>query len=126
MARVGRRVREGRPRGPTPASTAATTASTSISASHSGPATAGAAATARAREARAAALRGVPVGEVPDGFGIRYGVELPLPVEAIARRQAADQEQMLADDPIGRDIASLDAETDHLLDGFWLAWNSAS
>jgi hypothetical protein len=91
MARVGRRVREGRPRGPTPSSSAATTtASTSTSTSHSGPATAGAAATARAREARAAALRGVPAEEGPDGFSIRYGAGLPLPqeaAEAIARRR---------------------------------------
>jgi hypothetical protein len=68
----------------------------------------------------------VPVGEVPDGLSIPYGVELPPPVEAIARRQAGDREQMLADDPIGRDIARPEAETDRPLAAAWLDWNTAS
>ena len=34
----------------------------------------------RAQRAMIAALRGIPVDEVPDTFGVRYGSELPLPV----------------------------------------------
>ena len=45
--------------------------------------------------------------------------------EAIARRQAAHQEQMLADDPIGREIARLGAEKENLLDTVWLAASPA-
>ena len=50
-----------------------------------------------------------------DTFHVRYGSELALPhevAEAIARRQAAHQEQLLADDPVGREIARLEAEKD--------------
>jgi len=78
----------------------------------------------RAQRAMLAALRGVPIDEVPDTFSVRYGTELPLPVEAfeaIARRQAAHQEQLLADDPVGREVARLGAEKDNLLDTVWLA-----
>ena len=73
-------------------------------------------------------LRGTPVDEVGESFGVRYGGELALPhevAEAIARRQAAHQEQMLADDPIGREIARLEAEKDRLLDTVWLACSPA-
>jgi hypothetical protein len=71
-----------------------------------------------------ATLRSVPIDEVADNFGIRYGSELGLPhevAEAITRRQAAHQAQLLADDPVGREIAHLEAEKDHLLDTVWLA-----
>ena len=65
-----------------------------------------------------------PIDEVADRFSVRYGSELALPhevAEAIARRQAAHQEQLLADDPVGREIARLEAEKDNLLDTVWLA-----
>jgi hypothetical protein len=78
----------------------------------------------QAQRAMVAALRSVPIDEVTDSFSLRYGSELGLPhevAEAIARRQAAHQEQMLADDPIGREIARLESEKDHLLDTVWLA-----
>jgi hypothetical protein len=71
-----------------------------------------------------ATLRGQPIDEVADSFTIRYGSELALPneaAEAISKRQAAHQEQMLADDPVGREIARLEAEKDRLLDTVWLA-----
>ena len=58
----------------------------------------------------------------------RYGAELPLPVEAheaITRRQSAHQEQLLADDPVGREVARLEAEKDRLLDTVWLATSPA-
>jgi len=75
-----------------------------------------------------ATLRSIPIDEVADGFPIRYGSDLGLPhevAEAITRRQSAHQEQLLADDPIGREIARLEAEKDHLLDTIWLATSPA-
>jgi hypothetical protein len=71
-----------------------------------------------------AALRGVPLDEVLDNFSVRYGPELPLPVEvaeAIQKRQAAHTEQLSAEDEVGREIARLEAERDGLLDTIWLA-----
>ena len=82
----------------------------------------------QAQRAMIANLRGTPVDEVGESFGVRHGSELALPhevAEAIARRQAAHQEQMLADDPIGREIARLEAEKDRLLDTVWLACSPA-
>ena len=75
-----------------------------------------------------AAIRGTPIEEVSDSFSIRYGSELPLPIEAaeaLTKRQAAHQEQLLGDDPIGRDLARLEAERDALLDTVWLACSPA-
>ena len=71
-----------------------------------------------------AVLRGVPLDEVPDSVVIRYGGALPLPVEAaeaLAGRQAAHQQQLLADDPVGRRVLHLEAEKERLLDTIWLA-----
>jgi hypothetical protein len=78
----------------------------------------------RAQRSMLAALRGLPIEEVCDSFSVKYGVELPVPLEAadaIIRRQAAHREQILADDPVGREIARLGAEKDGLLDTVWLA-----
>ena len=75
-----------------------------------------------------AALRGQPIDEVGDGFSTRYGIDLPLPVEAfeaIERRRRAHQEELLAGDPVGREIAHLEAEKDGLLDTVWLAVSPA-
>jgi hypothetical protein len=80
------------------------------------------------QRAMLAAIRGLPIDEVPDNFSMRYGGELPLPVEAVdalTRRQAAHQEQLLGDDPIGREITRLEAERDTLLDTVWLACSPA-
>ncbi len=77
-----------------------------------------------AQRAMLATLRGVPIEEVSDAFSVRYGPELPLPAEAalaISKRQAAHQERLLADDPVGRRVADLEAEKDNLLDTVWLA-----
>jgi hypothetical protein len=82
----------------------------------------------QAQKAMIATLRSTPIDEVTDSFSIRYGSELGLPnevAEAITRRQSAHQEQMLADDPIGREIAKLEAEKDALLDTIWLAVSPA-
>ena len=78
----------------------------------------------QAQRSMVATLRSVPIDEVSDSFSVRYGSELGLPhevAEAITRRQSAHQEQMLADDPIGREIARLESEKDSLLDTIWLA-----
>ena len=78
----------------------------------------------RAQRVMLATLRGVPLDEVADGFSLRYGGGLPLPAEAaeaITRRQAVHHDRLLADDPIGREIARLLAEKDVLLDTIWLA-----
>ena len=78
----------------------------------------------QAQRSMVATLRSVPIDEVADCFHVRYGSELGLPnevAEAITRRQAAHQEQMLADDPIGREISRLEVEKDSLLDTIWLA-----
>ena len=78
----------------------------------------------QAQKSMIATLRSVPIDEVSDSFSVRYGSELGLPhevAEAITRRQTAHQEQMLADDPIGREIAKLESEKDSLLDTIWLA-----
>ena len=75
-----------------------------------------------------ASLRGQPVDEVADPVHVRPGGELALPyevAEAIARRQATHQDQLLADDPAGREIARLEAEKDRLLDTVWLACSPA-
>ena len=69
-------------------------------------------------------LRGVPIHEVSDAINTRYGSDLPVPAEAalvIARRLAVHQERLLADDPVGRQVASLEVEKDNLLDTVWLA-----
>ena len=76
-----------------------------------------------------AALRGVPIEEVSDGFSVRYGSELPLPIEAaeaLGKRQAAHAGQLLADDPVGRQIAHLEAEKEGLLDTVYLATSPAA
>jgi hypothetical protein len=78
----------------------------------------------RAQRAMIAAPRGLPIEEVCDGFSIKYGVEVPLPLEAAeapGKRQAARQERLLADDPVDREIARLEAEKDNLLGTVWLA-----
>jgi hypothetical protein len=78
----------------------------------------------RAQRAMLAALRGVPIEEVADGYQMKYGIELPLPseaAEAITRRQAAHSEQLLADDPVWQQITRLEAEREGLLDTIWLA-----
>jgi hypothetical protein len=78
----------------------------------------------QSQKAMIAALRSTPVEEVTDHFNVRYGSDLGLPnevAEAITRRQSAHQEQLLADAPIGREIARLEAEKDSLLDTIWLA-----
>jgi hypothetical protein len=82
----------------------------------------------RAQRMMLAALQGLPLEEVADSFSLQYGTELPLPREvheALGKRHAAHQEQLLAEDPVGREIARFEAEKDHLLDTVWLAASPA-
>jgi hypothetical protein len=75
-----------------------------------------------------ATLRGLPIDEVSGDFNTKYGIELPLPLEAydaIEKRRRVHQEQLLADDPVGREIAHLETEKDNLLDTVWLAISPA-
>jgi hypothetical protein len=78
----------------------------------------------QAQRRMVAAVRGVPVEEVPDTVNLRYGSALALPMEAadaIAKRQAVHHEQLLADDPVGGEIARLEREKEGLLDTVWLS-----
>jgi hypothetical protein len=82
----------------------------------------------RVQRTMIAVLHGVPLEEVSSSLSIRYGIELPLPLEAheaITKRQRAHQEQLLADDPVGQEITRLDAERERLLDVVWLATSPA-
>ncbi len=82
----------------------------------------------QAQRAMVAALRGIPIDEAPDNINARFGPELPLPyeaAEAISHRQATHRDRLLADDPVGREIARLEAEKDNLLDTVWLAASPA-
>ena len=66
----------------------------------------------------------MPVDEVSDGFSVRYGPGLALPLEveeALTRRQAAHEAEALTDDAVGREIARLESERERLLDVIWLA-----
>jgi hypothetical protein len=82
----------------------------------------------RAQRAMLAVVRGVPRDEVTDSFNVRYSDELALPLEAydaLVKRREAHQEQLLRDDPVGRDIARLEMEKESLLDTVWLAVSPA-
>ena len=81
-----------------------------------------------AQRAMIATLRSVPLDEVADPIVVRYGSDLGLPqeaAEAIARRQAAHHDELLAADDAGRAILRLAAEKEHLLDTVWLAVSPA-
>jgi hypothetical protein len=78
----------------------------------------------RVQRTMLAVLSGVPLDEIPDSISIKYGIELPLPqevFEAIAKRQRAQQGQLLAEDQVGKEITHLEAERERLLDTIWLA-----
>ena len=82
----------------------------------------------QAQRSLIATLRAVPIDEVSDSFNLGYGSDQALPREvadAIARRQSAHHDRLLAEDPIGREVARLAAEKDNLLDTVWLAVSPA-
>ena len=59
-------------------------------------------------------------------YRVDFFLALPYEAaEAITRRQATHQDQLLAEDPVGREIARLEAEKDRLLDTVWLAASPA-
>ena len=78
----------------------------------------------RVQKQMVAAFRGVPIEEVSDSISLRYGTELPLPMEvgaALEKRQAAHLDALLAADEVGREVRRLEAEQERLLDTVWLA-----
>jgi hypothetical protein len=82
----------------------------------------------RAQRAMVAAVRGVPVEEVGGDFPIAHGTPLPLPQEvarAVEKPQAAHQDRLLADDPVGQEITRLEAGKENLLDTVRLAASPA-
>ena len=81
-----------------------------------------------AQRSMIATLRSVPPDEVPEPFVLRFGDDLGLPreaAEAIARRQTAHHDELLAADEAGREIVRLEAEKERLLDTVWLAVSPA-
>src|SRR5262249_2954808 len=75
-----------------------------------------------------AAVRGVTVDDVTEGFRIHYGRGLPLPdevAEAIRRREDVERRRLLAADSVGGEVARLEAEKERLLDTIWLATSPA-
>jgi hypothetical protein len=61
---------------------------------------------------------------VTGGYTVGYGGGLPIPMEvtaAVERRRAAHREELLADDPVGKQVVGLEAEKERLLDVVWLA-----
>lgn len=74
----------------------------------------------RAQKAMVARLRGIPIEEVSEGAA--HGYQSTATVDAaVQKRQAAHEEEMLADSPVGRDVLRLRAEREDLLDVVWLA-----
>jgi hypothetical protein len=82
----------------------------------------------RVQRAMVAALRGIPVEEVAEALISRYGDGLELPhevLDAIRKRQAVEQERLLAQDPTGQEVARLMTDRDELLDVVCLATSPA-
>lgn len=75
----------------------------------------------KARWEMAAKLRGVPVRQVPATS--RYGIESEVS-EAVSKRQAVHEQELLAETPRGREILTLRQEKDNLIDTVWLATSS--
>jgi hypothetical protein len=73
---------------------------------------------ANAHRAMLAAVRRVPVEEAGDAY--RHGPH-PEVTRAVAKRQEAHEEELLAGDAIGRDVLRLRQEKERLLDVVWLA-----
>jgi hypothetical protein len=71
----------------------------------------------KAQWAMLAQLRGVPPEDLDDHY-YHYDSEVE---GAIAKRQAVHEDELLADDDVGRKILQLRQEKDDLLDTVWLA-----
>ncbi len=80
------------------------------------------------QKAMIATLRSTPIDEITDTYTVRYLGDLALPheaAEAITRRQAIHRDELLAADPVGREITRLEIEKENLLDTVWLAISPA-
>jgi hypothetical protein len=73
---------------------------------------------ARAYRAMLAAVRRVPLEEAADAY--THGPH-PEVTRALAKRQEAHEEDLLAEDPIGHEVLRLRREKERLLDVVWLA-----
>jgi hypothetical protein len=71
----------------------------------------------RTRKEMLARIRDVPIQQVTD---YRYGADTEVQ-NAIAKRQAVHEDELLAETELGREVLSLRLERDNLLDTVWLA-----
>lgn len=71
----------------------------------------------KAQRAMLAAVRRVPLEEVTDTI---YGTPHEV-TRAVEKRQAVHEDELLAEDPLGREVLRLRREKDELLDTVWLA-----
>ena len=78
----------------------------------------------QAQRAMLARLQGIPAEEVADSATSGYQFQQAVNA-AVQRRQAAHEEDLLAEHPAGRDVLRLRAEKEDLLDVVWLASSSA-
>ncbi|CAN5909110.1 hypothetical protein BH23PLA1_BH23PLA1_42610 [soil metagenome] len=67
-----------------------------------------------------ARLKGIPIEEVPSNAAIDYPFKQTLNV-AVQKRQAVHEQELLADQELGRAVLRLRAEKENLLDVVWLA-----
>jgi hypothetical protein len=76
-----------------------------------------------ARRAMLAKVRGIPAADLEDRY---YGSSDAHEAElAVNRRAAVHEDDLLAENDIGREVLRLRAEKDNLLDTVWLATSSA-
>lgn len=67
-------------------------------------------------------LRSVPIEDVDEHTGYQVHHEV---TQAVGRRQAVHEEELLAESELGREILRLRAEKENLLDTVWLATSPA-
>ena len=72
----------------------------------------------RAHRAMLAAVRRVPIEEIEEPYYVGERLEVD---QAIQKREAIHEEELLAENERGRDILRLRREKDNLLDTVWLA-----
>jgi hypothetical protein len=73
----------------------------------------------RLRKEMSAKVRGVPIEDIEDGY--YYAGHNSEVDTAVSKRQSLHEEELLAQNELGRQILSLRAERDCLLDSIWLA-----
>jgi len=74
----------------------------------------------RAQKAMIARIQGIPAEEVSDNATYSYHFQKTV-ADAVQRRQAIHEEQLLGEQERGRRILGLRAEKDNLLDTVWLS-----